>query len=291
MLLRAIPGRRWDPVERAWRVPLEPEQAQALALLLDGLPHEPEVSDALGARDRTPQRQTRPPRVPARRHAPRQRLVAELRHRRAPRNSSQRCSSTPKRARCRRSGVRSCRSTTKPPSCSRACARAASVCASAISPAARSDPRRARTTGRRGRRRRARRDGAVDPPRRRVPSRPARRALDPDRRRARRRSRACSPRAPGCAPPRGPPGAVGLAAVERDAEAARASCSASSRTPTSTPACSAWLTRATHLARQRSRSPGPARGTRVPAARRRRASAAARCASAPRRRPAARPCR
>ena len=44
MLLRAIPGRRWDPVERAWCLPLEPEQAQALALLLEGLPHEPEVS-------------------------------------------------------------------------------------------------------------------------------------------------------------------------------------------------------------------------------------------------------
>ena len=33
-LLRAIPGRRWDPVERAWCLPLEPDQAEALARLL-----------------------------------------------------------------------------------------------------------------------------------------------------------------------------------------------------------------------------------------------------------------
>ncbi len=47
MLLRAIPGRRWDPVDRAWCLPLEPDQAQALALLLDGLPDEPDVSAEL----------------------------------------------------------------------------------------------------------------------------------------------------------------------------------------------------------------------------------------------------
>jgi len=46
-LLRAIPGRRWDPVERAWCLPLEPDQAEALAHLLAGLPGEPEVSEAL----------------------------------------------------------------------------------------------------------------------------------------------------------------------------------------------------------------------------------------------------
>jgi len=46
-LLRAIPGRRWDPVERAWCIPLEPDQAEALARLLAGLPSPPEVSDAL----------------------------------------------------------------------------------------------------------------------------------------------------------------------------------------------------------------------------------------------------
>jgi SWI/SNF-related matrix-associated actin-dependent regulator 1 of chromatin subfamily A len=45
-LLRAIPGRRWDPQERAWCVPLEPEPAEALARLLAELP-QPEVSEAL----------------------------------------------------------------------------------------------------------------------------------------------------------------------------------------------------------------------------------------------------
>jgi SWI/SNF-related matrix-associated actin-dependent regulator of chromatin subfamily A-like protein 1 len=46
-LLRAIPGRRWDPAQRAWCLPLEPDQAEALAHLLAGLPAEPEVSEAL----------------------------------------------------------------------------------------------------------------------------------------------------------------------------------------------------------------------------------------------------
>jgi hypothetical protein len=46
-LLRAIPGRRWDPIERAWCIPLGPDQAEALARLLAGLPGEPQVSDAL----------------------------------------------------------------------------------------------------------------------------------------------------------------------------------------------------------------------------------------------------
>jgi SWI/SNF-related matrix-associated actin-dependent regulator 1 of chromatin subfamily A len=46
-LLRAIPGRRWDPVERAWCLPLEPDQAEALARLLADLPDTPDVSDAL----------------------------------------------------------------------------------------------------------------------------------------------------------------------------------------------------------------------------------------------------
>jgi SWI/SNF-related matrix-associated actin-dependent regulator of chromatin subfamily A-like protein 1 len=46
-LLRAIPGRRWDPVGRAWCIPLGPEQAEALARLLAGLPGRPQVSDAL----------------------------------------------------------------------------------------------------------------------------------------------------------------------------------------------------------------------------------------------------
>jgi SWI/SNF-related matrix-associated actin-dependent regulator 1 of chromatin subfamily A len=47
VLLRAIPGRRWDPGEKAWRVPLDPERAEALARLLAGLPSRPHVSDAL----------------------------------------------------------------------------------------------------------------------------------------------------------------------------------------------------------------------------------------------------
>src|ERR1035437_1951846 len=46
-LLRAIPGRRWDPVERAWCLPLGPGQAQALALLLESLPGEPDESEQL----------------------------------------------------------------------------------------------------------------------------------------------------------------------------------------------------------------------------------------------------
>jgi SWI/SNF-related matrix-associated actin-dependent regulator 1 of chromatin subfamily A len=46
-LLRALPGRRWDPVGRAWCIPLDPERAEALARLFANLPGEPEVSDAL----------------------------------------------------------------------------------------------------------------------------------------------------------------------------------------------------------------------------------------------------
>jgi SWI/SNF-related matrix-associated actin-dependent regulator of chromatin subfamily A-like protein 1 len=45
-LLRAIPGRRWDPHGRTWRLPLEPEPAEALARLLAELPR-PEVSEVL----------------------------------------------------------------------------------------------------------------------------------------------------------------------------------------------------------------------------------------------------
>jgi SWI/SNF-related matrix-associated actin-dependent regulator of chromatin subfamily A-like protein 1 len=46
-LLRAIPGRRWDPAGRAWCVPLGPDQAEALARLLASLPERPDISDAL----------------------------------------------------------------------------------------------------------------------------------------------------------------------------------------------------------------------------------------------------
>lgn len=51
-LLRAIPGRRWDPIERVWRVPLDEEQAEALARLIDGMPGEPGVSEELARRMR-----------------------------------------------------------------------------------------------------------------------------------------------------------------------------------------------------------------------------------------------
>ena len=33
--LRAIPGRRWDPEARVWRVPLDPDRAHALSALLE----------------------------------------------------------------------------------------------------------------------------------------------------------------------------------------------------------------------------------------------------------------
>jgi hypothetical protein len=47
VLLRAIPGRRWDPLERAWCVPVEPDQAEALARLLASLPGEPDIAATL----------------------------------------------------------------------------------------------------------------------------------------------------------------------------------------------------------------------------------------------------
>jgi SWI/SNF-related matrix-associated actin-dependent regulator 1 of chromatin subfamily A len=46
-ILRAIPGRRWDPARRAWILPLDPERAEALARLLEGLPLPPVVSEPL----------------------------------------------------------------------------------------------------------------------------------------------------------------------------------------------------------------------------------------------------
>ena len=47
LLLRAIPGRRWDPVDRTWCVPLGHEQAEALARLLDALPCPADVDEQL----------------------------------------------------------------------------------------------------------------------------------------------------------------------------------------------------------------------------------------------------
>ncbi|HEV3095152.1 MAG TPA: DEAD/DEAH box helicase [Solirubrobacteraceae bacterium] len=46
-LLRTLPGRRWDPVRRAWVVPLDPDRAQALTLLFANLRHPPTISEAL----------------------------------------------------------------------------------------------------------------------------------------------------------------------------------------------------------------------------------------------------
>ena len=46
-LLRAIPGRRWDPEERAWRVPLDPDRAEALTRFFAIVPYPVRVSDAL----------------------------------------------------------------------------------------------------------------------------------------------------------------------------------------------------------------------------------------------------
>ncbi len=47
LLLRAIPGRRWDPEGRVWRVPLDPDRSHALMALLETVPYPLEVSDAL----------------------------------------------------------------------------------------------------------------------------------------------------------------------------------------------------------------------------------------------------
>jgi SWI/SNF-related matrix-associated actin-dependent regulator of chromatin subfamily A-like protein 1 len=47
LLLRAIPGRRWDPVDRVWRLPLDPDRAEALARLLEEVPGESQISPAL----------------------------------------------------------------------------------------------------------------------------------------------------------------------------------------------------------------------------------------------------
>ncbi len=46
-LLRAIPGRRWDPGERAWCIPLGPDQAEALTHLFAALVDKPDVSEEL----------------------------------------------------------------------------------------------------------------------------------------------------------------------------------------------------------------------------------------------------
>ncbi|MGH2886375.1 MAG: hypothetical protein ACRDPA_27370, partial [Solirubrobacteraceae bacterium] len=47
LLLRSIPGRRWDPEARVWRVPLDPDRAHALMALFESVPYPVNVSDAL----------------------------------------------------------------------------------------------------------------------------------------------------------------------------------------------------------------------------------------------------
>ncbi|HEU0250719.1 MAG TPA: DEAD/DEAH box helicase [Solirubrobacteraceae bacterium] len=46
-LLRTLPGRRWDPVQKAWIVPLDPDRAQALTVLFSNLREPPLVSEPL----------------------------------------------------------------------------------------------------------------------------------------------------------------------------------------------------------------------------------------------------
>ncbi len=48
VLLRALPGRRWDAVERSWCVPLDPDNCEALATLFTSLQVAPRVADDLG---------------------------------------------------------------------------------------------------------------------------------------------------------------------------------------------------------------------------------------------------
>ena len=48
-LLRAIPGRRWDPLERVWRVPLTPESADSLACWLAAFEVAPRIAPELAA--------------------------------------------------------------------------------------------------------------------------------------------------------------------------------------------------------------------------------------------------
>ncbi len=50
LILRAIPGRRWDPLERVWRVPLEPDAAEALARLFAGVRPAPLLDPPLARR-------------------------------------------------------------------------------------------------------------------------------------------------------------------------------------------------------------------------------------------------
>ena len=105
-LLRAMPGRRWDPAERAWRVPLDPERAEALTRLFGGPRGRARDHRGARARARAPARAAPPRRVRARPRAPRRVLVVQLRHRHHLATSSRRCSSIPAATACRRSAAR-----------------------------------------------------------------------------------------------------------------------------------------------------------------------------------------
>jgi hypothetical protein len=48
LLLRAIPGRRWDAESRAWRLPIDPDRAEAITRLLAAAPYTVEISHPLG---------------------------------------------------------------------------------------------------------------------------------------------------------------------------------------------------------------------------------------------------
>ncbi len=251
-LLRAIPGRRWDPVGRAWCIPLGPDQAEALARLLAGLPGSPDVSDALAraiARRRARRRReeclvdlARPDEdwwlsfatdaapepvaallehpdaynVPAigRALVPLDDRAAELMQTLAEQAGSVRLSDAARRALAElRSAVGGERGGER-------------------------DERGGGADARSGAERFA---SAL---RRRVPPRPPRRALDPDRAPSAPTSPACSPLAFGLRALEGPAGTLGLAAVERDAELL-AELLEHIEDVSVDPRVSAWLTRAT----------------------------------------------
>ena len=209
-LLRAIPGRRWDPEQRAWCLPLEAEQAEALARAVRRLPSPPEVDERSPARSRAAG-EARPAECLVDLARPDERWWLSF-STDGPPELLERLLDHPEADRLDAIGraliplddhsaatVRSLARRRASPERATPARRCAS---------ARAQAPRVRATGR----------GA---PRRRVPPRPPRRALDPDRapsRAARARARRAGAR---CEPREGPAGSVAAAAVERDAEALR----------------------------------------------------------------------